>query len=79
MHQRSEETRLFIVALIGGQAGAAFGLLFLGGMLFAPLLTALLGSFAAPAIVIGRDRFKAWAGERYVRSELRGGSQVTSS
>ena len=30
MHQRSEETRLFIVALIGGQAGAAFGLLFLG-------------------------------------------------
>ena len=81
MHQRSEETRLFIVALIGGQVGAAFGLLFLGGMLFAPLLTALLGSAAGPAFVIGRDRLRAWAGERYVRSELRSGPgrQVTSS
>ena len=78
MHQRSEETRLFIVALIGGQAGAAFGLLFLGGMLFVPLLTALLGSAAGPALVIGRDRLKAWAGGRYVRTELRG-RQITSS
>ena len=79
MHQRSEETRLFIVALIGGQAGAALGLLFLGGMLFAPLLCALLGSAAGPAFVIGRDRLRAWAAERYVRSELRGGRQITSS
>ena len=78
MHQRSEETRLFIVALIGGQAGAALGLVFLGGMLFAPLLCALAGSAAGPALVIGRDRLKAWAAQRYVRNELRG-SQVTSS
>ncbi len=78
MRERSEETRLFIVALIGGQAGAAFGLLLLGGMLFAPLLCALLGSAAGPAFVIGRDRLRRWAGERYVRGELRG-RQVTSS
>ncbi len=78
MHQRSEETRLFIYALIGGQAGAALGLLFLGGLLFAPLLCAFLGSAAGPAFLIGRERLKAWAGERYVRGELRG-RQVTSS
>lgn len=78
MHQRSEETRLFIFALIGGQAGAAFGLLFLGGMLFAPLLSALLGSAAGPAVAIGRDRLRAKAAERYVRTAVRG-SQVTSS
>ena len=62
MHERSEETRLFVIALIGGQVGAAVGLLFLGGILFAPLLTALLGSAAGPAYVIGRERLRAWAG-----------------
>ena len=78
MHERSDETRLFIVALIGGQAGAAFGLLFLGDMLFAPLLTALLGSASGPAALIGRDRLRVWAGERYARTAVRG-RQVTSS
>ncbi len=78
MRHRSEETRLFIVALIGGQAGAALGLLFLGDMIFAPLLTALFGSAAGPAALIARDRMRAWAAERYVRGAVRG-RQVTSS
>lgn len=78
MHQRSEETRLFIHALIGGQAGAAFGLIFLGDMLFAPLLCAFLGSAAGPAVVVGRDRLRAYAAERYFRTEIRG-RQITSS
>ena len=78
MHERSDETRLFIVALLGGQAGAAFGLLFLGDMLFAPLMTALLGSAAGPAFLLGRDRVRVWAGERYARTSVRG-TQITSS
>jgi hypothetical protein len=78
MAERSEETRWFIIALIGGEAGAALGLLFLGNMLFAPLLAALAGSALGPLAVLSRDRLRQRAAERYLRTAIRG-RQVTSS
>lgn len=71
MTRRSEDTRRFIAAVIGGQLGAFFGLLFFGGLLFAPLLIALAGSAAGPLVLLGRDRVRQKAGERYVRTAIR--------
>jgi uncharacterized membrane-anchored protein len=71
MANRSEETRWFVIALIGGQAGAALGLLFLGGMLFMPIFTALLGAAVAPLGVLARDRLRQRVAGRYLRTALR--------
>lgn len=71
MTRRSEDTRRFIAAVIGGELGAFFGLLFFGGLLFAPLLIALAGSGAGPLVLVARNRLRQKAGERYVRTALR--------
>lgn len=69
--RRSEDTRRFISAVIGGQLGAFFGLLFFGGMLFAPLLIALAGSAAGPLWLVAKDRLRQKSAERYLRTALR--------
>ncbi len=71
MAQRSEETRWFVIALIGGQAGAAIGLVFLGGMLFMPIFTALAGAALAPLGVLVRERLRQRLAGRYLRAALR--------
>ena len=71
MKERSEDTRRFIAALIGGQVGAVLGLLFFGGLLFMPLLIALLGSAAGPAWLYGRERVRQKVAARYFRTALR--------
>ena len=71
MNERSEDKRRFIAALIGGQAGAAIGLVFFGGLLFVPLLVALLGSAAGPLWLIGRDWARKKLAKRYLRAVLR--------
>ena len=54
-----EEKRWFVIALLGGEAGAALGLLFFGGILFVPMLCALGGSALAPLGVFARQRYAA--------------------
>ena len=65
MTDKTLERQVFVAALIGGAAGAAFGLLFLGGILFAPVLTALTGSALGPAALLARRRY---AGRRQLTS-----------
>lgn len=71
MARRSNETRWFVIALIGGQAGAAIGLIFFGGLLFMPILTALLGTGVAPLLVLSKDRLRQKLAGRYLRTALR--------
>lgn len=71
MARRSEDTRRFIAAVIGGQVGAVIGLLFFGGILFAPLLMALAGSAAGPLWLVVKDRLRRKGATRYLRTALR--------
>lgn len=71
MARRSEETRWFGIALIGGQAGAAIGLIFFGGLLFVPILTALVGGGLAPVVVLAREKLRQKMAGRYLRAALR--------
>jgi uncharacterized membrane protein len=65
---QDERTRMKIIgAVIGTEAGAAFGLLLLGGVRFAPLATTLLGA-AAGALGAGPA---ARLREHLIRRELR--------
>jgi hypothetical protein len=71
MARRSEETRWFGIALMGGQAGAAIGLIFFGGLLFVPILTALVGAGLAPLVVLAREKLRQKMAGRYLRAALR--------
>jgi hypothetical protein len=71
MATRSEDTRRFIAALIGGEVGAAFGLVFFGWLLFAPLVLALAGSALGAASLTIRRRARQKLAERYLRTALR--------
>jgi hypothetical protein len=60
-------------AIIGAEVGAAFGLVFFGFTPFAPLLTAVLGALAGPAVAVVvrgvRVRAFGWALRRRLHSE----------
>jgi uncharacterized protein (DUF697 family) len=71
MHERSEDARRLIAALIGGQLGAAVGLLFFGGLLFVPILVALIGSGVGAAWVPARGWLRQKAAARYFRTAIR--------
>jgi hypothetical protein len=71
VNERSEDKRRFIAALIGGQVGAAIGLIFFGGLLFVPLLIALMGSAAGPLWLVGRGWARKKLAKRYLRTVLR--------
>ena len=71
MDLRDSERRLFASALIGGEAGAMFGLLFFGGKLFVPLATALAGSALGPLAMAHRERVMQTLARRWIRVQLR--------
>ena len=71
MARRSEEMRWFVVALIGGQVGAAMGLVFFGGLLFMPIVTALAGTVVAPLGVLAGQWLRQRLAARYLRAALR--------
>jgi uncharacterized membrane protein len=64
---RAEAPRKLVGAVLGTELGAAFGLLLLGGVRFAPLLTTLLGALAGAAGAGPIARLR----ERMIRRELR--------
>jgi hypothetical protein len=64
---RKRARREIVAAIIGAEAGAAFGLLVLGGVPLAPLGLALLGAGIGAAVMHARHKlFRRW-----VRSQLR--------
>ncbi|MGI8749910.1 MAG: hypothetical protein ACR2J6_05060 [Thermoleophilaceae bacterium] len=71
MTRTSDEARWFVIALIGGQGGAAIGLLLFGGMLFMPLVTALVGTGLAPLLVLATQWSRQRLVGRYLRAALR--------
>lgn len=75
MPAKFDDTRWLVIALIGGQAGAAIGLVFFGGLLFMPLLTALVGIGLAPLLVLARGWLRQRLAARYLRTALRPGTQ----
>jgi hypothetical protein len=64
---QAEAPRKLVGAVLGTEVGAAFGLLLLGGVRFAPLLTTLLGALAGAAGAAPIARLR----ERLIRRELR--------
>ena len=60
-----------MVALIGGQVGAAIGLVFFGGLLFVPIVTALAGTAVAPLGVLAGQWLRQRLAARYLRAVLR--------
>jgi hypothetical protein len=58
-------------ALIGAEAGAALGLLVLGGAFLAPIGVALAGAAAGPPVLRASARLRALLFRRWLRSRLR--------
>jgi len=65
--------RPVVAALIGAEAGAAAGLLFLGGTVFAPLGLAAAGAVAGPLARAGVLRVRRGLVRRGIRQQLREG------
>jgi uncharacterized membrane protein len=63
----SDRPRKVIGAVVGTELGAAFGLVLLGGVRFAPLLTTLLGALAGAVGAGTAARLR----ERLIRRALR--------
>jgi hypothetical protein len=58
-------------ALFGAQAGAALGLVLLGGTLLLPLAATLAGTLVGPLAVDLTGRARCALAERWIRSQLR--------
>jgi hypothetical protein len=71
--------RPIVAALIGAEAGAAVGLVVLGGTTFAPLGLALVGAMAGPLALVGGVRVQRALVRRGIRQQLRGGRPAPGS
>jgi hypothetical protein len=65
--------RPIVAALIGAEAGAAVGLVVLGGTVFAPLGLAAAGAVAGPLALAGGVRVQRALVRRGIRQQLRRG------
>jgi hypothetical protein len=65
--------RPIVAALIGAEAGAAIGLVVLGGTAFAPLGLAAAGAVAGPLALAGGLRVRRALVRRGIRQQLRQG------
>ncbi len=63
--------RPLVAALIGAEAGAAVGLVVLGGTVFAPLGLAVAGAVAGPLALAGAGRVQRVLVRRGIRRQLR--------
>jgi hypothetical protein len=70
--------RPIVAALIGGEAGAAIGLLVFGGVPFAPLGLAAAGAIGGFVGVAGLERIRRGLVMRGIRRQLRGSSSTPS-
>jgi hypothetical protein len=70
-HGRDRAPRAVVAALIGAEAGAGFGLLFLGETPFAPIGLAAVGLVAGPLAAVGLARVHRRLVERGLRHQLR--------
>jgi uncharacterized membrane protein len=74
-----ERTRMKIIgAVIGTEAGAAFGLLLLGGVRFAPLVTTALGALAGAVGAGPGARLRERMIRRELRRQIKGQSELAS-
>jgi hypothetical protein len=63
--------RPIVAALIGAEAGAAVGLVVLGGTVFAPLVLAVAGAAVGPLALAGGIRVQRALVRRGIRRQLR--------
>jgi uncharacterized membrane protein len=63
--------RAVVGALIGAEVGAAAGLLFAGGVPFAPLGCAAAGALAGPLAARGASHLRTVLVARWLRAQLR--------
>jgi hypothetical protein len=70
---RKRAPRPIVAALIGGEAGAAAGLVFLGGTTFAPLGLAAAGAAVGPLALAAGERLRRGLVRRGIRQQLRQG------
>jgi hypothetical protein len=71
--------RPIVAALIGAEAGAAVGLVVLGGTTFAPLGLAVAGAAAGPLALAGIVRVRRGLVRRGIRQQLRQGHPAPDS
>jgi hypothetical protein len=71
--------RPIVAALIGAEAGAAVGLVVLGGTTFAPLGLAVAGAAAGPLALAGGVRVHRAIVRRGIRQQLRQGHPAADS
>jgi hypothetical protein len=71
--------RPIVAALIGAEAGAAVGLVVLGGTTFAPLGLAMAGAAAGPLALAGGVRLQRALVRRGIRQQLRQGPPAPDS
>ena len=71
--------RPIVAALIGGEVGAAVGLVVLGGTTFAPLGLAMAGAAAGPLALAGGVRVRRALVRRGIRQQLRHGHPAPDS
>ena len=71
--------RPIVAALIGAEAGAAVGLVVLGGTTFAPLGLAVAGAAAGPLALVGGVRVHRALVRRGIRQQLRQGHPAADS
>ena len=65
-----DRPRKIIGAVVGTELGAAFGLVLLGGVRFAPLLTTLLGAVAGAIGARPASRVREWVIRRALRRQM---------
>jgi hypothetical protein len=70
-----DRPRRIVGAVVGTELGAAFGLLLLGGVRFAPLVTTLLGAMAGAAGAGPVSRLRERLIRRALRRQMRAASQ----
>jgi hypothetical protein len=70
-----DRPRKIVGAVVGTELGAAFGLLLLGGVRFAPLLTTLMGALAGAAGAAPVSRLREHLIRRALRRQMRAASQ----
>ena len=65
-------------AILGGEIGAALGLLLLGGALLLPLVTTAAGALVGPVVAGLAGRARRALAAHWIRAQIRGAGQATA-
>ncbi|MGE5635553.1 MAG: hypothetical protein ACM3UV_01245 [Nocardioidaceae bacterium] len=66
-----ERKRMIAAGVLGGEAGAALGLLLLGGLPLAPLAATATGAALGPLCLLGVRRGRQLLVRRWIREQLK--------